>query len=152
MGPGNEPGLQTVLPYPFVLVGGLPRSGNRLIMRMIEHHGLKAHVHHHMGGWCEVRVPMYIIVPTRIRQREALAAKRATQSKAHVLLTQEEHEVKHAEMLEFYKDTPTMHLAYETLVEHPTRTGREIAKFVGIRGWVRWPEPIFDGDAKYREA
>ncbi len=147
-----------------VLVGGLPRSGSRLIRRMLKAHGIDAVVRHRLKGWEEEMEPERVIVPTRAFQRQSLVANREMRAKtgrrggARILSEQEafeehgRHKEHHAVMMEEFKGLPVMRVAYEELVEHPKEIGREIAAFCGVAEWCGWGERIFDGDKKHRAA
>ena len=151
----------------FVLIGGLPRSGNRLIARMLRNHWVETRVYHRLSGWECDSEPTHIIVPTRKMQwlsceahnkkRDAAdspkkVAKRRRRFRSEDMDSAQGQRRMQQVMLDTFQAVPTLHVTYEEMVSDSVRVGQQIADFCGIEKWRGWFEVVYDGNSKYRDA
>lgn len=152
-----------------VALVGAPRSGNRLIQRMLQRHGFVAEVRHYgmlkafrNGG----DIPALAIMPIRARHPHwlscdrdwALLPKPGGWCGLYDVESVERLIAVHFEMTlrwlaEF--SVPLLPVCYEEIVTVPETVGADIVAFVarpGTPGWTGfkgWGEAIVDGNAKW---
>lgn len=149
-----------------VAVCGMPRSGNRLVQRLLQRHGFVAEVRHfgdrkvlRTGGGPEAAImPLrdlephwascakdFGILPKPPQGLDDIddlspAAARSCLHAAHFWPAL-------AHLAEL--GIPVLPVRYEELVAEPEAQGRRILEFLGCFDWRGWGEELFDSNAKW---
>lgn len=131
-------------------ISGLPRSGNRLLKRLVEHLAKEAgrqvivKVWHGNSAGQTPGPGMRILVPVRDP-----FCRRQSASK-HGCLGPYPEDVCTAGLYAFAgkHGIPVKHVSYEAMVQRPDEIGRDIAEWMGL-GWAGWPEEVRDQNAKW---
>lgn len=145
-----------------VLVCGIQHSGNKLIARLLQHHGAEALVYHgtiesgvkakhDRVAWIRSRRPGYVIVPMRIGRYSHASLLRTSlaENVGHGMpQTHDGRVLRHYAALRKLAGIPMMVVQYEGLVRAPEKWGRLAVEFCGLE-WRGWKERVYDGNAKY---
>lgn len=151
---------------PWVLICGLPCSGNHLLERLLRHHGIEAQVWHHLpmdaglrSEWEAGGGPSAALVPVRApriqraswekRRERDVSAGHATNIRERGLWTRAEQVRVHADLRRSLR-CPAFPVTYRAIVERPEIWGPKLVRFCG-GSWRGWPEPVTDGDARYNQ-
>jgi len=149
-----------------VAICGLPRSGNRLLRDLLQHHGHDADVRHfgmskefRTGGDQEVA-----LWPIRAFGYWARSIERdwANLPKPHAM---GEHYTEAAarELARIHEERTfervkalgisCCRVSYEAIVKEPDLWGPELVRFVDpATKWKGWPREVFDGNEKWRSS
>ncbi len=148
-----------------VAVVGLPRSGNRLIQRLLQRHGFVAEVRHY-GMQKEFRNggvdPDFAVWPVRERwawekscAKDAGMLPRPVGHSGELALSfMREHHLDETAFWLAGAGVPILHVRYEDIVSNFVLTGQRVVRFVSEGNIIfkGWGEEIVDGNAKYRDA
>lgn len=157
-----------------VAVCGMPRSGNRLVARMLERHGYIAEVRHFGmrkafrpgGDPTKAILPLRLLEPhlaSMVRDLELLPRPEGPFLEPMALELVRADPVRFMERVHFDHFYATLRLmaelgvavlpvSYERIVADPDRQGRRILEFLEParpRRWQGWGEELRDGNAKH---
>lgn len=151
-----------------VAVCGMPRSGNRLVQRLLQRHGFVAEVRHYgrvkafaSGG----EHPDVAVVVLRNVHPHWMSCSRDLPVLPHPFggwgedgLPRDPDRIHAAHFWPMLRvlaacSAPILAVAYEDLVRDPEGAGRRVVEFCAAGApvrWIGWGEEVFDGNAKWR--
>jgi len=154
-----------------VAVCGMPRSGNRLVQRLLQHHGFVAEVRHY-GRRSAFRVGGVHPDCAVMMLRDRVAHEKSCADAGSLLPYPEGFPpgLLGSHSVEYEHFWPTLRwlaeagvavlpVSYEALVADPELEGQVIVAWChdgssrfkhGSPLWKGWPEPVVDGNAKWR--
>lgn len=139
-----------------VLLVGLPRSGNRLIGRLLKYHGVNfLGVRHFGSGYPSPPEVDLAILPVRdpeINWKAMKVAQRglSLSNRDRIQTPQDLHYKHFAATLQNLHCVPILPISYEALVDDPELVGKAIVESCGAE-WKGWPEAVTDGNSKYKK-
>lgn len=137
---------------PFILICGLPGSGNRLFKNLfIAAGGLSLVRHGHQGErtykkafWIHREHPPYALIPVRHTHAESHSSSWGESQKMRTdSITQAMKSLSNLEI-------PTRMVGYETAFLYPIQTKRFLLEWVGLDPTTPWPDEPRDENAKWR--
>jgi len=148
---------------PTVLVCGIQHSGNKLLCRLLLHHGARASIYHgtltdkikakrwRLKEFLSLPGPSFVVVPIRdgLCNQESLARTSLDLNVGYGMPRDYAGRVqRHYQALKELGGIPMMVVPYERLVKDPGPWGQRVVEFCGLE-WRGWPEKVFDANEKY---
>lgn len=135
-----------------VIVAGMPASGNRIVRKLLDAHGMEVHIAHgggfeeHVRAWQENGFACSVIIPLRNEVIHRMAYRDGNYN-----VDYDEYRAEHyfntVELAARLK-LPMLSTRYSHLVQNPGGFGKMVCGWLGIE-FNGWPIEVINGDLKY---